>query len=424
MSFGPGCGVSEAGHDEPDDPGVRATSDVPTSDGRVEKMRMSVFRSPLQNERADGPIGLALCGGGITGAFFEVGVLAALDDLAGASISTGFDIYVGASAGASVATPLAQGVPAERLFRALYDEADDFFPLRREHVYQVAWSKWLRVAASVGVTAFRRRVYKLIHGRKALPAELLDLGELLPAGLFDTHGYREFFSDFLKRAALSAKFGDLERQLYIVANDVDSGERVVFGEPPFHEVDIPLAVAASSAIPMFFVPVRIGERDYFDGGIGRVGNVDVLVRKGVRRVLVVNPVVPIRNEPSRVCIPSRKGHCSRIIDKGLLAVGNQALRIANKVRLYLGLKRLAAETPDLEILLVEPGEEESVLFLHSSMSMEGRHAILDYARTAARVTFKQREGEFADLLRHLSRPRQESRKGVEQAPVPLHGGGA
>jgi hypothetical protein len=103
--------------------------------------------------------------------------------------------------------------------------------------YQAAWPKWIRAAASVGVTALHRGLYKLVRGRKALPAQRLDLGELLPVGLFQTDGYR---------------------------------------------------------------------------------------------ILVVNPVVPIRNEPSRVCIPSRKGHCSRIVDKGLLAIGNQAFRPREK----------------------------------------------------------------------------------------------
>ncbi len=376
-------------------------------------LRLSVFRSPVWHERAEGRIGLALCGGGITGALFEVGILAALDDAVGAPVSTQFDVYIGAS----VAAALAQGLAADRLFCALYDEADELFPLRREHVYRAAWPKWLRAAASVGVMALRRGLIKLLRGRKVLPPRHLDLGELLPAGLFKTDGYREFFAAFLRRAGLSAEFGELERELYIVAYDVDSGERVILGEPPFQKIDIPLAVAASSATPMFFEPVRIGERDYFDGGIGRVGHADVLIRKGARRILIVNPVVPIRNEPSRVCIPSRKGYCPRIVDKGLFAIGNQAFRIANKVRLYLGLKGLVAETPNLEVVLVEPGEEESVLFLHSSMSLEGRHAVLNYARSSARVAF--RETDAGAVLRGWFQgrsPRQE-RSTPTAAPI-------
>lgn len=38
---------------------------------------------------------LVLAGGGITGFLYEVGVLAALDELAGAATSNDFDVYVG-----------------------------------------------------------------------------------------------------------------------------------------------------------------------------------------------------------------------------------------------------------------------------------------------------------------------------------------
>ncbi len=44
---------------------------------------------------------LVLAGGGITGFLYEVGVLTALDELAGRALSNDFDVYVGTSAGAS-----------------------------------------------------------------------------------------------------------------------------------------------------------------------------------------------------------------------------------------------------------------------------------------------------------------------------------
>lgn len=336
-------------------------------------MRVAVYG---EDAPVGGRTGLALCGGGIMGAFFEAGVLAALDDVLGRPVSTAFDAYVGASAGASVAAFCAQDIAAGRLFRALYDEDDDFFPLRRKHVWRLD----------------PLRIGRIVGGLARAAATGGDLGDLLPAGLFRLGEYRAFLADRLRRAGLSARFEDLRRELYVAANDVDSGDRVVFGEPPLRDVDIPTAVAASSAIPMFFEPVRIAGRDYFDGGIGRVAHADVLVRHGATRILVVNPVVPIRNDPARVCIPSRRGNCSRIVDKGLLAVGSQAFRIMNKVRLHLGLKRLVAEHPAVRVILIEPGEEEAVLFLHGSMSLAGRHAVLDYARsTAARVLPDHRE---------------------------------
>lgn len=52
---------------------------------------------------------LVLAGGGITGFLYEVGVLAALDELAGRAVSIDFDLYVGTSAGGVLAALLANG---------------------------------------------------------------------------------------------------------------------------------------------------------------------------------------------------------------------------------------------------------------------------------------------------------------------------
>jgi NTE family protein len=56
---------------------------------------------------------LVLTAGGITGAMYEVGVLRAVEERHGSPIDL-FDLFVGVSAGATVASFLAQGVPASR----------------------------------------------------------------------------------------------------------------------------------------------------------------------------------------------------------------------------------------------------------------------------------------------------------------------
>ncbi len=52
---------------------------------------------------------LVLAGGRITGFLYEVGVLTALDELAGRALSNDFDVYVGTSAGAVLAALVANG---------------------------------------------------------------------------------------------------------------------------------------------------------------------------------------------------------------------------------------------------------------------------------------------------------------------------
>lgn len=55
---------------------------------------------------------------------------------------------------------------------------------------------------------------------------------------------------------------DLSMPLGIVATDLNSGQGVLF-----QRGDIATAVRASSAVPAMFDPVRIGGRDYVDGGL-------------------------------------------------------------------------------------------------------------------------------------------------------------
>jgi predicted acylesterase/phospholipase RssA len=335
-------------------------------------MRLTVRRGSA-SDGAGGKTALCLCGGGITGALFEVGVLAGLDDVLGRVNGNEFDIYVGSSAGASVASLLAQGVTAGRVFEALRDPRDPFFPLGREQVYHARWTPWLKSAARLAVEALR--ALATLRVREPLAARLARLQSYLPQGLFSTDRYEEFLRAFFARENLSNRFGDLSRELYIVANEVDSPLRVVFGDGDLRGVEIATAVAASSAIPLFFEPVRIAGRDYFDGSIGRVDPIDVAIAHGADRVVVVNPVVPVR-------IAGPQGQ--RVRERGPIAILDQARRITTKACIHLGITRNLARHAHAEILLIEPSETDTDPFGHNPMSLCARSEILDYARSSTR----------------------------------------
>jgi NTE family protein len=55
---------------------------------------------------------------------------------------------------------------------------------------------------------------------------------------------------------------DVKMPLGIVATDLQTGDGILF-----QRGDISLAVRASSAVPSVFEPVRIGNKDYVDGGL-------------------------------------------------------------------------------------------------------------------------------------------------------------
>jgi NTE family protein len=88
-----------------------------------------------------------------------------------------------------------------------------------------------------------------------------------------------------------------ERPLWICAVRLRDGQRVVFGRDPVDVPDIGVAVEASSAIPGFFRPVRIGEERYIDGGVHSPTNAELLAGLSLDGVVVVSPMSGESGEP-------------------------------------------------------------------------------------------------------------------------------
>jgi predicted acylesterase/phospholipase RssA len=94
---------------------------LPTGDRKEETLLC-----PYGTAKLSGPVtaktALVLAGGGITGFLYEVGVLTALDEVAGRAASSEFDAYIGTSAGAVLAALLANGARAGEIFKAIDEE--------------------------------------------------------------------------------------------------------------------------------------------------------------------------------------------------------------------------------------------------------------------------------------------------------------
>lgn len=333
-------------------------------------------------------MGLCLGGGGITGAMYEVGCLAALEEFFDGFSAADFDVFVGTSSGATVATVLAGGYPATRLYRALLDPADDFFALERKHLLRLDGKEWRRVVSSL-VGATRR----LFSSAASKPLELDVWDELdrfwdsLPAGIFTLDPYERFLEAFMTRRQIPTRFDALPRKLFLVANDLDRGERAVFGPGELGHVPIPLAICAAGAIPMLFAPVRIGGRDYIDGGMGDVAHADLAASAGCRLVLIVNPMVPVRADVGDPGVPTGHGTRRRVRDKGLIWVYSQAWRLRSEARLVEGLARYDAEHEGTELVLLEPDPDDATVFMYSPMNFAARRAILEdgFLRTTAQL---------------------------------------
>jgi NTE family protein len=349
-------------------------------------------------------IALSLPGGGMAGALYQVGALAALEDAIEGVREQGFSLYLGQSGGSVVATCLAGGISVLRIYRALLDPADNFFPLERRHILKVDSDEWQRTLKT-GYVAFRHALSQL-DPRRASPTEAgyLDLileqfdrlPDSLPAGVFTLDRFERFLADFFLRRDIPNVFFAMPRPLRILAHDLDSGQKVLFGSEGFENIPVSLACAASCALPFFFSPVRIGSRHYIEGGLCELAHLDVARAQGIDVTIVVNPRVPIATKGAPV--PTGHGLRRSVRDKGFVWIFNQARRISAQAM----LEQEVRYPPDgMRVLVLEPSPTDTVLFLENAKSVDARRTILEYAYRTTRariVEWALSDPELAERL--------------------------
>ena len=83
-------------------------------------------------------------------------------------------------------------------------------------------------------------------------------------------------------------------RLRVVALELATGQRVVFGAADAPPVSVSVAVQASCAVPGVFRPVLAGGRTYIDGGAWSPTNLDAAETARGTRVLCLNPTGSLR----------------------------------------------------------------------------------------------------------------------------------
>src|SRR2546425_1638941 len=337
-------------------------------------------------------LALALGGGGVIGGMYEVGALAALEERLNDE-GRGFDIYVGCSAGAVVASLLASDIRAGELYRILDEDLTDPLNFQRGAVFSS--DSFRRAAGRFGqmVWAFGKNAMTGLRG--SVPDMLARAERDLPPGFFSLEALERFMREAFAARGLPNSFRELARPLLIPAIDLDGAERAVFGQGALCDVPISQAVAASSAIPGFFEPYTIGGRDYVDGGVGFSGHADLAAEAGADVVFVVHPLVP------NLC----DGEGATMRSRGLWTIMEQASRIYGQNLLQLGLTTLAVRFPRTAFFLLEPPRTKSPLF-GPSMGFEAARAALRFGYSST-LAWLATEGE--GLIRRL----------VAGAPVPV-----
>ncbi|PSQ79591.1 MAG: hypothetical protein BRD41_06940 [Bacteroidetes bacterium QS_1_63_11] len=189
---------------------------------------------------ADSTIGLACAGGVIEGAIYEIGALCALDEAIEGTNLHNLDVYVGVSSGALVGSMLASDVSAQELSRGVVSESqDESLNLKPEVLFRPAVREYAgRLQRLPGTLLSSLRYYLLNPGDLSLLGLLATFGAVIPTGLFTNAPLERFLAEAFATGGRTNDFRKLQRELYVVAMNLDSADVTVFGNPNHDHVPI------------------------------------------------------------------------------------------------------------------------------------------------------------------------------------------
>lgn len=327
--------------------------------------RRRIPLDPSQGHRL-GKTALVLAGGGLTGAVYEIGALRAIDDLLLDRTVNDFDIYVGTSAGALVGSLLANGFSPQTMLESLAGDSE-IPAIALQDIFRLNLPGLLRSARRVPRTLFRAGKHFLRNRREMTLFDLAwSLSEALPSGFYDPEGIARYLERVISQYGRSNDFRKLACKLCVIATDLDNGERVVFDRESDPPVPISLAVAGSTALPILYRPMRIGDHDYVDGGIRGNASLDLAIENGATLVICINPLVPFDNS-DRKAIPFLGPDGGYLSEKGLASIGSQVGRIGSHGGLHYHIKQLWKTHPEVDIIVVEPARDDYAMFLYNIM---------------------------------------------------------
>lgn len=328
-----------------------------------------------------GRTALVLGGGGITGAAYHLGVLNAMNAMSDRATVNDFDLYVGTSAGAVVASCLANGITPDQLTRAQLGTGtgeipeigpDDILRPERRGILKSAVRWPFSVLGAMRRYAAHPFSTSVIDGFGAL-------AEGLPPGMYTTDGTEEWMRRVFESGGRSNRFHETRRQLLITATDLDSASRVVFGRSSTNPIPISEAAAASTAIPLLYSPRRIEDRIYMDGGLRSATNIDVAISHGAKLVVCINPLVPYVHTSGDL-LPTATGLAARdISEKGFPHIAAQTFRIMAAAQVEKEIELISHAHPDVDIVLVEPRRDDPHLFIFNLMDYASRERVMRHA---------------------------------------------
>jgi NTE family protein len=288
---------------------------------------------------------LVLAAGGVLGEAWMTGVLAGVEDATDIDFRT-VESFVGTSAGSIVAATLASGNSPRR------PRQGDAATASRERAEAESESE-----AADGVGALVRAAARwgwALSAPLAPAATALGApgGALVRSALLARAPSAGRRLDDL-RAGIERSGVRFDGRLRVCCVDKATGRRVVFGAPGAPPASVADAVAGSCAIPWVFEPARIGGREYVDGGVWSVTNLDVAPAGRESDVLCLDPTAGLGSATGSVMGAVRQAF------RLAAAVEIQVLRGRGARVRHIGPDRDAAELMGRN--LMNPGPRRLVL---------------------------------------------------------------
>jgi len=340
---------------------------------------------------------LVLAGGGLSGAYYQIGALRAINDLLVDRTVNDFDIYIGTSSGALISSFIANGVSPEMMFRVLNGSNKDIRLISRKEIFKLNHKEYfrsgLRIPAKV-VKAFSHFFSNI--GNNTFIDLMWSLSDVLPVGFYDTSSIAGFIQHTFQELGIDDSFSKTPHEFYVIATDLGTGNRAIFGHD-FIETPISDAIAASSALPIFYKPVTINGNEYIDGGLRGIASLDLAIECGAKLVVCINPLVPLDNNKSNGD-QTREIDREKLYERGFTTVANQTIRILTHSGLHDHIKQLKRTCQDVDIILIEPKPNDQKMFIPNIMQYSCRLSIAQHGFESVTYDLAAEYPKYKEIL--------------------------
>jgi NTE family protein len=316
-------------------------------------------------------LGLVLGGGGVLGAAWMAGALAALQERIDRPLGDA-DLIVGTSAGSVLAAALRCGFDAGQIVEhqrgslvalpglsQLDRDSGPRPPLPRLRIGSP------RLLASTAMSPLRVRPWVAASG-------------LVPRGRGQLH-YLGALVDAMLAGDGGAAAGALQGwpghgETWIVAVDYRTGRRIAFGRDGAPAASLADAVVASCSIPGWYEPKTIDGRPYVDGGVCSSTSLDLAARVDLDEVYVLAPMASY--------LMDRPWHPGAQLERMLRRV----------VTIGLGRELRKVEATGARITLLTPGPEDLAAMGANLMNPGPRLRVLDTSLRTSAAALDGRSG--------------------------------